>query len=67
MENLFDRTRYESPGMALKCYLKDSIESICIAEFKKKKKADELLGREANDKDLDRIEIADIVFAFNNA
>lgn len=25
------------------------------------------MGREANDKDLDRIEIADIVFAFNNA
>lgn len=25
MDNHFDRSRYESPGMALKCYLKKSI------------------------------------------
>lgn len=67
MDNHFDRTRYESPGMALKCYLKHNIEDFCIQEFKKKKLADQLLNREANDKDLDRIEIADIVFAFNNS
>jgi len=63
----YDRVKYQSPGMALKCYLKYQIEEICIQEFKKKKLADALLNRDANDKDLDRIEVADIVFAFNNA
>ena len=67
MSQYFKREEFESPGQAFKQYLKDNIEEICIQEFKKKKLADALLGREANDKDLERIEIADIVFAFNNA
>jgi hypothetical protein len=49
--------------------LKQNIEHFCLEEFRAKKLADQLKGKDhgSEDKDLDRIEIADIVFAFNNA
>ena len=63
----YDKNKDFSPGEAFKKYLKDFTEDLMTKEFKEKKKEDEELGREANDKPLDWIYIADIVFAFNNA
>ena len=30
MSDHYDRVKYESPGMALKCYIKENIEEFCI-------------------------------------
>ena len=67
IEVYFSKDPKDSPGFAFKAFLKDGIENICTDEFKRKKQEDALLNREANDKDLDKIEIAEITFAFNNS
>lgn len=67
IEVYFSKEPQDSPGYQFKVFLKDSIENICTDEFKRKKQEDALLNREANDKDLDKIEIAEITFAFNNS
>jgi len=67
IENHFSKHPNDSPGFHFKLFLKEQVEAICTDEFKRKKQQDALMGREANDKDLEKIEIAEITFAYNNS